>query len=90
MLQPDFGTGFIILVTIIGLLFVGGVNLKFFIYLFLIGLIGITGLIVVAPYRLKKNTLISKSMDGSIRKWVSNYSKFICNRTRWTFWIWIF
>ena len=54
MLQPDFGTGFIILVTIIGLLFVGGVNLKFFIYLFLIGLIGITGLIVVAPYRLKR------------------------------------
>ena len=53
MLQPDFGTGFIILVTIIGLLFIGGVNLKFFIYLFLIGLIGITGLIVVAPYRLK-------------------------------------
>lgn len=54
MLQPDFGTGFIILVTIIGLLFIGGVNLKFFIYLFLIGLIGITGLIVVAPYRLKR------------------------------------
>lgn len=54
MLQPDFGTGFIILVTIIGLLFVGGVNLKFFIYLFLIGLIGITGLIVVAHYRLKR------------------------------------
>lgn len=54
MLQPDFGTGFIIIVTIIGLLFVGGVNLKFFIYLFLIGLLGITGLIVVAPYRLKR------------------------------------
>ena len=54
MLQPDFGTGFIIIVTIIGLLFVGGVNLKFFLYLGLIGLLGITGLIIVAPYRLQR------------------------------------
>lgn len=54
MLQPDFGTGFIIIVTIIGLLFVGGVNIKFFIVLALIGLFGITGLIVIAPYRLKR------------------------------------
>lgn len=54
MLQPDFGTGFIIIVTIIGLLFVGGVNLKFFLYLGIIGLLGITGLIIVAPYRLQR------------------------------------
>ena len=31
MLQPDFGTGVIIVISTIGLLFVGGVNLKFFI-----------------------------------------------------------
>ncbi len=54
MLQPDFGTGFIIVVSIIGLLFVGGVPFKYFLYLFLIGLFGITGLILVAPYRLKR------------------------------------
>ena len=54
MLQPDFGTGFIIIVTIIGLLFIGGTNLKFFIYLGLIGLSGIAGLIMIAPYRLKR------------------------------------
>lgn len=54
MLQPDFGTGFIIIMTIIGLLFVGGTNLKFFIYLGIIGLSGITGLILIAPYRLKR------------------------------------
>ena len=54
MLQPDFGTGFIIIVTIIGLLFIGGVNLKFFLYLGLIGIAGITGLIIIAPYRLKR------------------------------------
>ena len=54
MLQPDFGTGFIIIVTIIGLLFVGGANIKFFIYLMITGILGITGLIVIAPYRLKR------------------------------------
>lgn len=54
MLQPDFGTGMIILMTIIGLLFVSGVNFKFFIYLGCIGVIGIVGLILVAPYRLAR------------------------------------
>ncbi len=54
MLQPDFGTGMIIVVSIIGLLFVGGVNMKFFIGLGIIGVLGITGLIIVAPYRLAR------------------------------------
>ena len=54
MLQPDFGTGFIIIITIIGLLFIGGTNLKFFLYLGIIGIVGITGLIIIAPYRLKR------------------------------------
>ena len=54
MLQPDFGTGFIIIVTIIGLLFIGGVNIRFFLYLGLLGIAGITGLIIIAPYRLKR------------------------------------
>ena len=54
MLQPDFGTGFIIIVTIIGLLFVGGVDLKFFISIGILGIAGIAGLILIAPYRLKR------------------------------------
>lgn len=54
MLQPDFGTGIIIVMSIIGLLFVGGVSLKFFIGMGLIGLAGITGLIAVAPYRMSR------------------------------------
>ena len=54
MLQPDFGTGMIIVMSIIGLLFVGGVNFKFFIKLGVLGAIGITGLILMAPYRLKR------------------------------------
>ena len=54
MLQPDFGTGVIIVISIIGLLFVAGCNLKFFLYLGFIGIIGVIGLIIIAPYRLKR------------------------------------
>ena len=54
MLQPDFGTGFIFIMTIIGLLFVAGLNVKIFIKFGILGLVGITGLIIIAPYRLKR------------------------------------
>lgn len=54
MLQPDFGTGMIIVMSVIGLLFVGGVDFKFFLKLGVVGLFGIVGLIVIAPYRLKR------------------------------------
>ena len=54
MLQPDFGTGMIIVMSIIGLLFVGGVKFKFFLKLGLVGVLGIVGLILMAPYRLKR------------------------------------
>ena len=45
MLEPDFGTGMIIVVSIIALLFIAGVNMKFFIILGVIGIAGIIGLI---------------------------------------------
>ena len=54
MLQPDFGTGTIIVMSIIGLLFVGGVNFKYFIRLGIVGVVGIVGLILAAPYRLSR------------------------------------
>ena len=54
MLQPDFGTGTIIVMSIIGLLFVGGVSIKFFLKVGLVGIIGVAGLIAIAPYRLAR------------------------------------
>ena len=54
MLQPDFGTGVILVMGVIGLLFVGGVDLKFFLKIGILGLAGIAGLIIAAPYRLKR------------------------------------
>lgn len=54
MLQPDFGTGVIIVMSIVGLLFVGGVDFKFFLKIGVVGVIGIVVLIAMAPYRLTR------------------------------------
>jgi len=56
MLQPDFGTGMIIVMSIIALLFIAGVNMKFFFITGIIGAIGIVVLIAIAPYRLDRIT----------------------------------
>lgn len=54
MLEPDFGTGMVIVLSLIGILFVSGINIKFFTISGLIGILGIIGLIIVAPYRLAR------------------------------------
>ena len=54
MLQPDFGTGVIIVMTIIGLLFIAGLNIKFFIISGIFGVIGAIILILIAPYRFQR------------------------------------
>ena len=54
MLQPDFGTGVIIVVSIVVLLFVSGVKMGFFIKLGCLGLLGVVALIIMAPYRMKR------------------------------------
>ena len=54
MLEPDFGTMMVIILTLSVLIYVSGPNLKFFIKLAMIGLLAITGLIIIAPYRMKR------------------------------------
>ncbi len=54
MLQPDFGTGTILVMSVIGILFIAGMNIKFFIIAAIIGLLGVTALIIIAPYRLTR------------------------------------
>ena len=56
MLQPDFGTGMVITATGILMLFLCGVPFKYFMYFVGVGLVGITGLIISAPYRLARIT----------------------------------
>lgn len=54
MLQPDFGTGTVLVMSIIGILFVSGVNINFFVKIGLVGLCGVVGLIIIAPYRVAR------------------------------------
>ncbi len=54
MLQPDFGTGTIIVMSIMGLLFIGGMNMSFMSKGILVGIVGVIGLILMAPYRLQR------------------------------------
>ncbi len=56
MLQPDFGTGVILVMTIIAMLFIAGIEMKFFYISFLIGVVGVIALIAIAPYRLDRIT----------------------------------
>lgn len=56
MLQPDLGTGMILVMSIISLLFIAGVNMKFFIGGGIIGVIGVIILIIIAPYRMDRIT----------------------------------
>lgn len=54
MLEPDFGTGIVIVMTIIVLLFVSGVKMNFFIKLGVLGLLGVVVLVIIAPYRMER------------------------------------
>lgn len=54
MLQPDFGTGTILVMTIVAMLFISGVNFSFFIKMGLLGMIGVVALILAAPYRVNR------------------------------------
>ncbi len=54
LLQPDFGTGTVLVMTIIGMLFIAGLDMKIFIKFGIVGVIGIVCLILIAPYRLKR------------------------------------
>ena len=54
MLEPDFGSGMIIVCALIMLIFVTGTDLSIFVKLGILGIFGIIFLVVVAPYRLKR------------------------------------
>ncbi len=54
MLQPDFGTGTILVLTIVAMLFISGVNFSFFIKIGLVGIVGVVLLIIKAPYRMNR------------------------------------
>ena len=54
MLEPDFGTGTIIVMSVMGLLFIGGIDMGVIAKASIIGIVGVVGLILMAPYRLQR------------------------------------
>ncbi len=56
MLQPDLGTGIVLVASIIAMLFIAGVNMKFFYASGIVGLLGVVVLILIAPYRMDRIT----------------------------------
>lgn len=52
MLEPDFGTAMVIVITLTSILFISGVKLSFFVKIGIFGLLGIVFLIIIAPYRM--------------------------------------
>ena len=56
LLEPDFGTGMVIVMSLIGLIFVSGCDVSIFYKLGIIGIVGIIILILIAPYRLDRIT----------------------------------
>ena len=56
MLQPDFGTGLVIVVSSILLIYSSGAPMKYFIILLALGVLGIIVLIISASYRLERIT----------------------------------
>jgi len=56
MLQPDLGTGVVLVITCVLMVFIAGANFFYFILLGIIGIIGFIFLILSAPYRISRIT----------------------------------
>ncbi len=56
MLQPDLGTGTVMVGTCIVMIFVAGARISHFVGLGVLGLLGFVGLIISAPYRIQRIT----------------------------------
>ncbi len=54
--QPDFGTTAVMLATVMGMLFLGGVSLMPFVMLFVAVALGLLVLVLTSPYRLQRVT----------------------------------
>ncbi|MFD2616967.1 stage V sporulation protein E [Terrilactibacillus laevilacticus] len=56
MLQPDLGTGTVLVMTCIIMIFTAGAQIKHFVFMGLMGLTGVAVLIISAPYRIARIT----------------------------------
>ena len=54
MLEPDFGTGFILILTILSMILISGVKKRYMIIAFVLGIFAFLALVISAPYRLQR------------------------------------
>lgn len=66
MLQPDFGTGVVLVITCVMMVFIAGARLLYFIYFMIIGVIGFAILIISAPYRINRITAYLNPWDDPL------------------------
>lgn len=66
MLQPDLGTGVVLILTCVLMIFIAGATLRYFIYLSLLGLMGFVALIISAPYRISRITSFLNPWDDPL------------------------
>lgn len=66
MLQPDLGTGVVLVLTCVMMIFIAGAKFRYFVYLSLIGLVGFTILIISAPYRISRITSFLNPWDDPL------------------------
>lgn len=66
MLQPDLGTGVVLVLTCSLMIFIAGAKIRYFIYLIVIGLVGFILLIISAPYRISRITSFLNPWDDPL------------------------
>ncbi len=66
MLQPDFGTGVVLVGTCVLMIFIAGARISYFSYLGIFGLIGFSLLIISAPYRISRITAFLNPWDDPL------------------------
>ena len=54
MLEPDFGTGFILTLTILAMILISGIKKRYMLIAFILGVVGFLALIISEPYRLQR------------------------------------
>ena len=54
MLEPDFGTGFILILTVLSMILISGIKKRYTVFALILGIFAFLGLIISAPYRLQR------------------------------------
>ena len=91
MLQPDLGTGTVMVGASMIIIFTAGARMKHLSLLALGGVAGFAALIAAAPYRLQRITAFLGPVVRSAGCRISDYSIVICDWSwgTWRAWDWV-